>query len=34
MFLMDFIIEAPFKVLVETIEEWIAFQREKKEQVY
>lgn len=34
MFILDFIIEAPFKVLVETIEEWIAFQREKKEEVY
>jgi len=34
MFVMDFIIEAPFKVLIETIEDWIAFQKEKKEQVY
>jgi hypothetical protein len=34
MFLMDFIIEAPFKVLVETIEDWVSFQREKKEEVY
>ncbi len=34
MFIMDFIIETPFKVLIETFEEWIAFQREKKEQVY
>jgi hypothetical protein len=34
MFIMDFIIEAPFKIIVETIEEWVAFQREKKEEVY
>lgn len=34
MFIMDFIIEAPFKVLVETVEEWVAFQREKKDEVY
>lgn len=34
MFLMDFIIEAPLKVLLETIEDWVAFQKEKKEEVY
>lgn len=34
MFIMDFIIEAPFKVLIETIEDWISFQREKKDEVY
>jgi len=34
MFIMDFIIEAPLKVLLETVEEWIAFQKEKKDEVY
>jgi len=34
MFIMDFIIEAPLKVLLETIEDWVAFQKEKKEEVY
>lgn len=34
MFLMDFIIEAPFKVLVETVEDWVSFQREKKEETF
>lgn len=33
MFIMDFIIEAPFKVLIETVEEWLAFQRHKKEEI-
>jgi len=33
MYIMDFIIEAPFKVLLETIEDWLAFQRQKKEEI-
>ncbi len=33
MFALDFIIEAPFKVLLETIEEWLAFQRQKREEI-
>ena len=33
MYIMDFIIEAPFKVLLETIEDWLAFQRQKKEEL-
>ncbi len=32
-FLFDFIIEAPFKLLFEIIEEWIAFVRKKKEEI-
>lgn len=32
MFIMDFIIEAPFKILVETIEDWVSFQQQKKEE--
>ncbi|MFH1508610.1 MAG: hypothetical protein ABIE68_00355 [bacterium] len=32
-FLMDFIIEAPFKVLIEIVEEWIGFVREKKDEI-
>lgn len=34
LFILDFIIEAPFKVVTETIEEWVSFQREKKEEIY
>jgi len=34
MFLMDFIIEAPFKVITETIEEWVVYQREKKDEIF
>jgi len=30
----DFIIEAPFKVIVEAIEEWTGYVREKKEDIY
>lgn len=33
-FILDFIIEAPFKVLVELIEGWFAFLREKREDTY
>ncbi|MDD5040432.1 MAG: hypothetical protein PHY34_04765 [Patescibacteria group bacterium] len=33
MFLMDFIIEAPFKILVETIEDWLAFTRQKRDEL-
>ncbi|MFA5134893.1 MAG: hypothetical protein WC505_03860 [Patescibacteria group bacterium] len=33
MFIMDFVIEAPFKVLIETVEDWLAFQRQKKEEI-
>ncbi len=34
MFIMDFIIEAPFKILVETIEDWVSFQQQKKEETF
>lgn len=33
-FLMDFIIEAPFKISIQFIEDWVAFMREKKEEIY
>ena len=33
-FTLDFIIEAPFKTLVEIFEKWIDFMKEKKEEVY
>lgn len=33
-FVLDFIIEAPFKIFIEVIEDWVSFQREKKEELY
>lgn len=33
-FILDFIIEAPFKLLVELIESWFIFLREKREDTY
>ncbi len=33
-FIFDFIIEAPFKIFLEVVEDWIAFLREKKEEIY
>jgi hypothetical protein len=33
-FLLDFIIEAPFKIFLEVAEDWIGFLKEKKEEVY
>lgn len=33
-FILDFIIEAPFKIFLEVIEDWINFLREKKEELY
>lgn len=33
-FVLDFIIEAPFKIFLEVAEDWIAFLKEKKEEVY
>jgi hypothetical protein len=33
-FVMDFIIEAPFKLFVSAFEDWLGFIREKKEEVY
>ena len=29
----DFIIEAPFKLVIEVIEEWISFVRAKREEI-
>ena len=34
MFILDFIIEAPFKVLIETVEDWVSFQRQKKDETF
>lgn len=33
-FVLDFIIEAPFKIFLKVAEEWIGFLKEKKEEVY
>ena len=33
-FILDFLIEAPFKISIQFIEDWIAFMREKKEEIY
>ncbi len=33
LFFMDFIIEAPFKMAIELVESWLAFVRDKKEEV-
>lgn len=33
-FILDVIIEAPFKALIEVFEEWLSFLREKKEEIY
>ncbi len=32
-FLLDFIIEAPLKIVLEVVEDWFSFVREKKEEV-
>ena len=32
-FLLDFVIEAPFKLVIKVFEQWFAFLREKKEEV-
>ncbi|MGB9883610.1 MAG: hypothetical protein ACPLRN_03815 [Microgenomates group bacterium] len=32
-FILDFIIEAPFKLLFEVVEEWISFVRKRKEEI-
>ena len=29
----DFIIEAPFKLIIEVLEEWISFVRSKREEI-
>lgn len=33
-FIMDFVIEAPFKMFVAAFEDWLGFMREKQEEVY
>jgi ABC-type transport system involved in multi-copper enzyme maturation permease subunit len=33
-FILDFVIEAPFKLVIEVIESWFVFLREKKEDTY
>ncbi|MFA6588665.1 MAG: hypothetical protein WCT08_06425 [Patescibacteria group bacterium] len=32
-FILDFIIEAPFKIFVETVDEWLNFLKEKREEI-
>jgi hypothetical protein len=32
-FIFDFIIEAPFKMIIEVIEEWISFVRQKRDEI-
>ncbi len=34
LFVLDFIIEAPFKIFIEVSEEWTGYQKEKKEEIY
>ncbi len=34
LFVLDFIIEAPFKIFIEVVEDWVSFQKEKKEEIY
>lgn len=33
LFVMDFVIEAPFKIFMDVIEDWINFQKEKREEI-
>lgn len=33
-FIFDFIIEAPFKILIEVFEDWFSYIKEKKEEIY
>jgi len=33
-FILDFMIEAPLKIMLQAIEEWLAFFKEKKEDLY
>lgn len=32
-FVFDFFIEAPFKLIVEVVEEWVRFVRERREEI-
>jgi hypothetical protein len=32
-FILDFVIETPFKIILEIVEDWLGFLREKKEEV-
>ena len=32
-FIFDFIIEAPFKLIFEVVEEWISFVKKRKEEI-
>ncbi|XOU93923.1 MAG: hypothetical protein ACNFW9_03680 [Candidatus Kerfeldbacteria bacterium] len=34
LFIFDFIIEAPFKIFIEVVEDWITYQKEKKDEIY
>jgi len=33
LFFLDFIVEAPFKMAIQIIEGWLAFMKEKKEEI-
>ncbi|MDP2684710.1 MAG: hypothetical protein Q8P20_06765 [bacterium] len=34
LFILDFIIEAPFKIFIEVVEDWITYQKEKREELF
>ena len=34
LFILDFIIEAPFKIFIEVVEDWISYQKEKREELF
>ena len=33
-FVLDIIIEAPFKLIIDVFEDWFAYMREKREEIY
>ncbi len=33
-FILDVIIEAPFKLIIDVFEDWFAYMREKREEIY
>ena len=33
-FVLDFIIEAPLQILIEIVEDWAGYMKERKEEVY
>ncbi len=34
LFILDFIIEAPFKIFIEVVEDWVSYQKEKREELF